>query len=108
LKRGAGWLLFRGSELAVFTGMALLQADDVDEINGARWALPNGAYIGCLNGNFVEDGVKKLLHSRAAWSAALASCTRLDARWERAAAEDGQSSNRAAPYRVVQRMGFPQ
>jgi hypothetical protein len=26
LKRGAGWLLFRGSELAVFTGMALLQA----------------------------------------------------------------------------------
>jgi hypothetical protein len=40
LKRGAGWLLFRGSELAVFTGMALLQADVVDEINGARWALP--------------------------------------------------------------------
>jgi hypothetical protein len=52
---------FRGSELAVFTGMALLQADVVDEINGARWALPTAHTWDAWNGNFVKGGVKKLL-----------------------------------------------
>jgi hypothetical protein len=34
LKRGADWVFIRKSELAVFTGMVLLQADVVDEISG--------------------------------------------------------------------------
>jgi hypothetical protein len=45
LKRGADWVFFRGSQLAVFTGMALLRADVVDEIKWRVLGASNGAYM---------------------------------------------------------------
>jgi hypothetical protein len=42
----------------VFTGMALLQADVVDEIRGACWALPTAHTWDAWNGNSRREGAK--------------------------------------------------